>query len=198
MKRCVLLTILALSGCADEELPSNPLPDLSETKLDDFNFSQPVDYMEQRLVYFMGSETNQDDYTIVNEFSPDSKAGLTETQLLFLSQTVSIGGLGTGCFPGSCTYYFVIIDGESVFTIDNELDLMELIGEVDSPAELQLVLFSEQHYPLFYEEVEDGYRVLASWSDCSGGSGEDLLEVDRQGNVTLIKHINKKQENTIC
>jgi hypothetical protein len=100
--------------------------------------------------------------------------------------------------PASCSFYFVIVDGESVLIIDNELDLMELIGDVDSPAELHLVLFSGQHYPLFYEVVEDGYRVLASWSNCSGGSGQDLLAVDRLGNITLIKHINKKQENTMC
>lgn len=193
-----MLTILALLGCANEELHSNPLPYLSETKLDDFNFSQPIDYMEQRLVHFMGAETDQNDYTIANQFNSVRKADLTAAQLLFLSRAVSIGELGTGCMPAACTYYFVIVDGESVFTIDNELDLMLLIGDVYSPAELHLVLFSEHHYPLFYKEVEDGYRVLASWSDCSCGSGEDLLEVDRRGNVTLIRHINKKQENTMC
>jgi hypothetical protein len=198
MKRCCLLAILALSGCANEELPSNPLPYLSETRLVDFNFSQPIDYMEHRLIYFMGAQTNPNDYTIVTEFSPAIKSGLTETQLLFLSQAVSLGGLGSGCMPASCSFYFVIVYGESVLIIDNELDLMELIGDVDSPAELHLVLFSGQHYPLFYEVVEDGYRVLASWSNCSGGSGQDLLAVDRLGNITLIKHINKKQENTMC
>ncbi|MGK0382082.1 MAG: hypothetical protein ACI8QG_001846 [Flavobacteriales bacterium] len=143
MKRCCLLTILALSGCANEELPSSPLPYLSETNLNDFNFSQPIDYMKQRLVYFMGAEANPHDYTIVTEYGPLSKVNLNETQSLFLSQTVSLGDLGIGCMPASCIYYFVMVDGCSVFIIDNELDLMALISNVHSPAELHIVLFSK-------------------------------------------------------
>lgn len=180
---------------SDEDLPNIPLAKLSETNLADFNFNENVEYLEKRR-YFHGELS--DNFHINNEFDPGIKAELSDVQLANLHQSTSTSGIGNGCQPVSCTYYFVTLEQNIATVIDNKLDLHSLIGDVDTPAELHLILQGSKYHPLYYQYSENGFMVLSSWSDCNGASGETLLEVDIAGNVVVIKEISSKQENLVC
>ncbi|MFT4938811.1 MAG: hypothetical protein ACI88A_001841 [Paraglaciecola sp.] len=186
--------IVSCSG-SEDNLPTTPVENLSETKLADFNFSSNVEYMEKRY-FFHGDELAN--YQVSDEFDSEIKATLTETQLSNIQQATTSAGIGLGCLPQSCTFYFVTLEQEVAIVIDNDLDLETLIGDVDTPAELHLVLLNSKYHPKYYQVIANGFRVVARWSDCNGGSGEDLLEIDRAGNIVLIKEIEKEQNNTVC
>jgi hypothetical protein len=186
--------IVSCSG-SEDNLPTIPVKSLSETRLADFNFSYNVEYMEKRT-FFYGDE--RDNFQVSDEFDSEIKAVLTQPQLSNIQQATASSGIGMGCLPGSCTFYFVTLEQEVAIAIDNDLDLETLIGDVDMPAELHLVLLSSKYYPRYYQKISNGFKVVASWSDCNGGSGEDLLEIDSSGNVILIKEIQKEQNNTVC
>jgi len=197
--RNILATIcfLILASCNDlnDDLPNIALKSLADTKLADFNFDSTVEYMEKRM-FFFGDDV--DNFHVNNEFDLQIKLTLTDVQLLNLEQATSGTGIGFGCLPASCTFYFVFLEQDVAVVIDNVLDLESLLGEIDRPAELHLVLMNGKYYPQFYKEIESGFSVVASWADCNGGSGEDLLQIDRAGNVVLIKEIAKRQENIVC
>jgi hypothetical protein len=184
-------------GCSGSEdnLPTIPVANLSETKLADFNFGYNVEYMEKRT-FFYGDDL--DNFQISDEFDSEIKATFTEEQLSTIQQVTSSSGIGSGCLPESCAFYFVTLEQGVAKAIDNDLDLETLIGDVDMPAELHLVLLSSKYYPMYYQEASNGFRVVARWFDCNGGKGEDLLEIDSAGNITFIKEIEKEQTNTVC
>ena len=187
--------ILVSCSGSEDNLQSIPVKNLSETKLADFNFSSNVEYMEKRTLFY-GDEL--DNFDVSHEFDSEIKATLTETQLSNIQQATTPSGIGFGCLPGSCTFYFVTLKQEVAIVIDNALDLKTLTGDVDTPAELHLVLLGSKYYPQYYQETTNGFRVVATWPDCNGGSGEDLLEIDSAGNVVLLKEINMRQDNTVC
>lgn len=189
-----LFTLVSCSD-SDDDFPVVALKSLADTKLADFNFDSNVEYMEKRT-FFLGEEV--DNFQVSDEFDPEIKAALSDVQLSTLQQATTSSGIGSGCMPASCTFYFVTFEQDVVTVIDNVLDLETLLGEIDRPAELHLVLLNSKYYAQFYEEIENGFRVIASWNDCNGATGEDLLEIDSEGNVVLIKEIAKRQVNFLC
>ena len=186
--------MVSCSG-SEDNLPNISLKKLSETRLADFNFSSNVEYMEKRTFFYGDALEN---FKVTDEFDSKIKATLTQAQLSNIQQATTSSGIGVGCLPQSCTFYFVSLEQEVAIAIDNDLDLDTLIGDVDTPAELHLVFLSSKYYPQYYQEISNGFKVVARWSDCNGGSGEDLLEIDSSGNVILIKEIQKEQNNTVC
>lgn len=191
------LCVFAIAACSDsdDDLPNIPVKKLSELKLVDFNFSSNVDYMEMRYL-FSGDEP--ENFLISYEFDTEIKGALTETQLSNLKQSTALSGIGSGCLPSFCTFYFVTLDQEVALVIDNALDLQILVGDIDVPAELHLVLFTRKYFPLYYEKISDGFRVVAGLSGCNGEAGEDLLEVDSTGNVVFIREVDRRAVSAVC
>lgn len=193
---CLAFTLL---GCgSDDNIPSNEIPRLSDTKLEDFKFSKPISYFEERLFFVFEQNNSADNYKVTSQFNPETKENLTETENLYLSQAFSNIGMDVSCSPARCQGYFVTVHEEEVLVVNNKLDLMTLVGEVDTPAEIHFVFYSEPYFPHYYEEIDNGYMVLAYSGGCDGSYTEDLLEVDRLGNVTFIKNINTVKTDTEC
>lgn len=206
---CLSLTILTLvSACSDtgsgddldldsgfQNLPNIQLERLGDVQLEDFNFSVQVDYMEWRQLFI--SDTAPES-KVIGEYDTDIKDSFAESLLLNLQNAESTTGVGLQCLPAACVNYLVTVEGEMVTVFDNVLDIIALIGEVDTPAEIHLVLLSTDFSAELYKETDDGFQVIAVLNNCGGTIVKTLLEIDSLGNVTELRVVSETVTNTVC
>lgn len=204
---CLVISLLTLvTACSDSgddnvldsgfrNLPENQLVRFRDAQLENFNFSEQVDYMEWRQVLI--NATDQEP-RVVAEYDLDIKQRFSESQLLNLENAVTNTGVGLQCLPAACVNYFVTVQGEMVTVIDNFLDILALIGELDTPAEIHLVLIPTDFSAELYREIAGGFQVVAVLNKCSGNIVRYLLEIDRSGNVTELGIVSEVATNVVC
>lgn len=188
------------SGGPNKNLPITPFPDLASYRLSDFSLSKPLNYWQ------IETQTYDDPFldpdfvarsSVIFQFDENIFEGLSsELQDEILSQN-SNAGFSYSCIPSSCAIYGVILEEGRVDLIISEEELLELFGEIDTTAELDIWLWMSNYESRLYETTDTGYRVVAVeiyQSDVCGGTvDEDLLEVTADGTITELRRISRQQ-----
>jgi hypothetical protein len=197
--------VFCINACnSDKDYPSEPIPELTEFNFTDFSLIEGVTYFEQRVVPRQ-RENSEGEYILNDgsffwvsyEFDSSIKSTLPETLLFNLNSTYSSRGFFGGCMPSSCGSYFAYLKNETTFIIDNKTDFLSFIGEVDTLANLQLLLRTNTYSGLFYKKVNDGYEVVANQFSC-GNSIKYLLQISKHRDITVLETIEIKDNGTVC
>jgi len=197
--------VFCINACnSDKDYPSEVIPEFTEFNFKDFSFIEGVTYFEERLVP-MDIENSEGEYNlndgssfrVTYEFDTEIKSTLSETILFNLNSTYSLKGVFGGCLPWSCAYNYAYLKDEIAYIVDNNTDLISLIGEVDTLADLQLLLRTNRYSGLFYKKRNDGYEVIASKSSCTH-TIKHLLHVSLFGDFTVLETIENKDRGTVC
>ncbi|BDX05604.1 hypothetical protein [Planctobacterium marinum] len=169
-----------------------------DTSLSDFRLNPQPDYFEVRA-YSPNSSESEDasDYEVYYEFDAAIKTKFAEPALLALQEVNSEYGYTVGCYPIICHVYIAALYDETATIVDNQLDLLNFLGEIDRPAELHFII-NHLETAQYYRKVESGYEVLTSWFDCNGRNGVNLQYVDEFGNVTLLEELLNQSVNMVC
>ncbi len=99
--------------------------------------------------------------------------------------------------PNSITNGFVIDDKGTIWRLNEIEDIIDILGEIDTSAEVQLVLWLYgKHHGKRYKKVSDGYEVISEnfRSICDGIDDYEeystySLHVNREGKVTKEKRL---------
>jgi len=197
--------VFCINACnSDKDYPSEVIPELTEFNFTDFSLIEGVTYFEQRVVP-IDRENSEGEYILNDgsffwvsyEFDSSMKSTLSETLLFNLNSTYSSVGFFGGCLPGICGSYFAYLKGETTYIIDNKIDFISFIGEVDTLANLQLLLRTNSYSGLFYKKGNDGYEVVASQFSCTH-TIKHLLQVSKHGDITVLETIENKSTGTDC
>jgi len=197
--------VFCINACnSDKDYPSEVIPELTEFNFTDFSLIDGVTYFEERLVP-MDIENSEGEYilndgssfSVTYEFDTEVKSTLSETILFNLNSTYSVKGVFGGCLPWSCAYNYAYLKNETAHVVDNNTDFISLIGEVDTLADLQLLLRTNRYSGLFYKKVNDDYEVIASKSSCTH-TIKKLLLVSKHGDITVLETIENKDRGTVC
>lgn len=201
----IIGVIFSLSACdSDNDYPSKVIPELTEFNFIDFSLVEGVTYLEGRSTP-MDIENSEGEYIlndgsffyVTYEFDSKIKNTLSETILFNLNSTYSSRGFFGGCLPFSCASYFAYLKDEITYIIDNKTDFLSLIGEVDTLADLQLLLRINRYSGQFYKKVNDGYEVVAEQFSCTH-TIKHLLQVSKHGDITVLEIIENKDRGTDC
>jgi len=105
--------------------------------------------------------------------------------------------------PSNVTHGFSIDDKGTIWRLNEVKDIIDILGEIDTPAEAQLVLWLHGKYQgKRYRKVSHGYEIITEdrRSSCDGVDDYEeyfsyLLHVGMQGKITkkkLLKHTKHK------
>lgn len=105
--------------------------------------------------------------------------------------------------PNSITHGFSIDDKGTIWRLNEAEDIIDILGEIDTPAEAQLVLWLHGKYQgRRYRKVSNGYEIITEdrRSTCDGVDDYEeyfsyRLHLSKQGKVTkknLLKHTKHK------
>ncbi len=106
--------------------------------------------------------------------------------------------------PNSITNGFSIDDKGTIWRLNEVKDVLDILGEIDTPAEAQFVLWLHGKDPAkSYRKVAKGYEVLIenkTLSPCDGKKDYEEIfiyqrEISKQGKISkqkLIKHTKKE------
>ena len=161
-----------------------------EYSLQDFDFENDIDHLEIRLA----CETGDDLVFRPSDFGLATFNSLSDSQQQRIEDTVSSSGFLPQCglsLYGACSVYLVSWkDGTEI--IASLEALRDLMGTIDSDAELALWMYANDFNVHSFEAKEDGngYWVIADIPDedrCCSDSEEGLLNVDSVGNIVIEK-----------
>ena len=96
----------------------------------------------------------------------------------------STTGFSASCLPGFCPEYAVAIIDGNISLIDSKSLLLEFLGLIDSPAELDIWLWAHELWARFHQQTESGYLAVVAWDDYCGTRGEDLVHISKNGTIT--------------
>lgn len=195
----ILICSLYLMGC--DELNKNKkdgLPDLffkNEYILSDFNLNANYLYWEIRRGALPGQDVST--YEVIAKYDDVSYSHLDSTQIQIINATSSQNGFAGQCLPSYCPIYAVALIDYDVSIIDSVSKLKAFFGEIDTEAELFILLSYAQDYalstePETYEETDYGYLVVLKWDTLCQLRGKDLVKVYRDGTIEKIKEISRE------
>lgn len=198
MKYAILILVsIVLSSCGSDNssgnLPTIPMPELESFELSDFSLSKPLDYWQIEQGSLV--ETSPDE--VLYQFDADIYDGLSDELKANIDAQNSNSGFTYSCEPSSCAYYGVTLEGNVVDLVVSSEELVELFDEIDTAAELSILVWANRYSAKLYEPVTGGYRVVADLISCETES-EELLEVDSDGSLTQIRVISSRSTGVVC
>lgn len=190
MKYAILiLTSLFLSACGSDSdsranLPATPFQELDSYELSDFNLSSSLDYWEIVRAYDVPDVPNdklyQFDADTFDTYSDEIKEDISEQSTN--SSFVYYGD------PSGSRHYGVTLEGAFVDLVISKEELVSLFGEIDTEAELNILMWANRYEAKLFEQTETGFRTLVEVFTCDGG-GELLLEVTATGDIQTIRTV---------
>jgi len=192
-----------------------PLEHISTYKASDYNLKKGLEYLELRqyeskennklrdkpytvLLSFYRKPLNSFDKRTIKKFKK-LKPNIEPKSNIKKSHYESFG---VGCYY---KYNAFVIDSDRRFWRMNTIeDIIGYLGEIDTPAELQTVLWlRDKSSGVKYRAIKGGYEVVYSSMDIMGGAKyctEEIyiLRVDKMGKFLSEKHIKSKKTKTMC
>lgn len=165
--RVQVLLLAAGAGCGDSPT------DIDDLDLDEFD-ALPV---LENLDYGAVTTAEEYDYWVFRRAfegsvgtpiaAVGSRESLPPEVQDELDATVTEEGFGPGCPPGTCHQYIASVSGTSVRVWASVQDLVEFLGEVDTPEDAALLVHAHGYYWAGEKEsgavraVTGGYELIA-------------------------------------
>ena len=113
-----------------------------------------------------------------------------------------------GCLPSYCFYYIKYQTQEENLVVASKEDLLNFLGEIDSPGEALLVARANAYYWAVNDknsgavkETQDGFEliVMQTVSYCLPFQTNRFhLKVDREGNITIVSEEIAEVDENAC
>ena len=117
-------------------------------------------------------------------------------------------GFISGCLPSYCFYYIKYQTQEENLVIASKEDLLNFLGEIDTPSEALLVVRANNYYWAVNDknsgavkETQDGFEliVMQTVSYCLPlQTNRFHLKVDREGNITIVSEEIAEIDENAC
>ncbi len=182
------------SSANPQELPETPFSDSSDYLRTDFDLSLEADYWEIRRAPIDDSE---DEGETLFSFDAGTREELSSTAEAELAEADSNTGFAEGCAPMHCPIFAVAVVDDTAYLQASEGELLGLLGELNTEAELYIWLYANEYSGEAYEEVDGGYSVIATWNGSCDIGREDLLFVDYNGVITKQETL-ENPEFSVC
>jgi len=168
-----------------QALPQNEFS--ATTNLSDFNLNDSYIYWEIRRGNMSHQDASED--TVRIQYDAQIYDTLTPEQLTLLSAADTDSGFEYNCQPGICPLYAVALLENTSVIIDSKSEVLNFLGEIDTPAELKWLLSigSGARSTTFYETNDLGYLAIHVINDLCGTSTTQLVQVYVSGTVEVIK-----------
>jgi hypothetical protein len=197
------------------------LKELKAYDLRDFNLRDDVSYLEIRLYTKRAKEEEFDRKYNVKVAMGTMPLSSFDARLVRkfkrvkpnLSNETNIKRVGF-CLMLGCTHIlgngFMINKDKKIWTMNMREDIVQMIGQVDTPAEVRLVLwlhdknlasYDKDEYQ--YKKVSDGYEILHKYTNTLSNIGECghftyEMFVTKDGKVSKNKFLTKSTKNVDC
>jgi len=214
-----LINRLSKSNTPDTWQKLKLLKDYSPT---DFNLKKGVEYLEIRT-YFKGQRNRE--YN-TKKYQIDVSMGQTplsffEPKLIKMFKKVAPNlsketnlKYMSFCLMGGCAFKisngFMIDSRKKMWVMNTTEDILNMIGEVDTPAEAKLVLWlnnkkrGEQKEDIYqYHQSTNGYKILYEYDNHLSNFGECghfiyEMFIGKDGNITQKKLLKKSESKQGC
>ena len=117
-------------------------------------------------------------------------------------------GFISGCLPSYCFYYVKYQTQEENLVVASKEDLLNFLGEIDSPGEALLIARANAYYWAVnnknngaIKETQDGFEliVMQTVSYCLPFQTNRFhLKVDREGNITIVSEEIAEVDENAC
>jgi hypothetical protein len=166
--------------------------------LSDFHLCDEYNYWEIRRGALPQQDVTDDE--VIAKYDDISFNNLDSTQVQIVTDAVSQGGFAVQCLPSFCPIYAVALRDYNVTIIDSRSGLIDFFGEIDTEAELSVLLNYDQSYqlrtqPELYEQTADGFLVVLKWDTLCQLRGKDLVKVYKDGEIKKIREISRESYN---
>ena len=214
-----LINRLSKQESTDQWQKLKPLEDYSP---DDFNLKKGVEYLEIRT-YHKGQKEKKyrtKDYSIAIRMG-ETPLSFFEPKLIKafkkiapnLSNETNIKQVGF-CLMSGCVSKisngFMIDSHNKMWVMNTTEDILNMIGEVDTPAEAKLVLWlddkrmGEPEEDIYqYQKVDNGYKILYEYDNSLSNLGECghfiyEMFITKNGKITQKKLLKKSEPKNGC
>lgn len=224
-----LMFLVALSSCNNSvtpDTPWKPLKPLKAYQSKDFKFDDAIDYLEIRQ-YEKTTEGSRtpNGRRVVNDYDPKKYTRLfsyvrkplnafeKQTVAAFKSKAPVIndatdikkkGLFGMTFSRSNRSNAFYINNKNQVGRFNKKRELISALGNIDTPAELQLVVWLEKDSEgKKYRKVSDGYEVISEYSNQLHNLGEcghftHQVHIGKNGKILSYKLLEKKDNEVGC
>lgn len=222
MKKILLLiSTLIFLGCSNSALKT--FQPIKEYKIDEYKLKKGVEYLEIREYIQSPSQSKYDieNYgTIITMQSKPLESFSPKLMKAFKKIKPNLGKESNirssrFCLMRGCTSRisngFMIDSNNKIWVLNEVKDILEMIGEVDTPAEVNLVLWlndkhrsiSDKNYKDKYRKTSEGYTIISQYDNSISNSGECGLftyEIDiaKNGEMTKKKLLKKEASKHGC
>jgi len=186
------ITLLGCQSDGDDALPNTQFA--SSYQLSDFNLNDSYNYWEVRRGNMQHQAEEADEVMV--RFNDEIHASLTTEQRELLANADTNNGYDAQCLPSYCPIYGVALLNDNAVVIESKSDLLEFFGDIDTEAELAHLLSIGYSTPKFFQKNDLGYKAILGWDSLCGQRGENLIQVDFDGTITIIKELSTEEYNS--
>lgn len=199
------------------------LKSLKEYSESDYTLKEGVEYLEIRE-YFQDitqKRYNTKKYRVtitmhrstLKSFSPKMVKKFKASSPILSKQTNIKAS--TLCFMRGCVSHisngFMIDSHKKMWRMNTVKDIIEMLGEIDTPAEAKIILWlydknrdtSDKNYKDKYRKTPKGYTVISEYDNSIDNFGECgnftyRISISKEGKITEKILINKKSSKNGC
>lgn len=218
----VLLWVLLLSAVHAKDTKWHTLKSFEVYPASAYTLREGVEYLEIRTyVWGIQSKTYSKKYIVtaklgkkpLNSFDPKVVKKFKASSPN-LTEKTNIRKYGF-CVMAGCTSYisngFMIDKKQKIWRMNEVSDVLSMLGEVDTPAEVKLVLWlndnnrgtSDLNHKDKYRKTSKGYAILSEYDNSMSNFGECGLftyeiNISKQGKITQKKLLKKRDSPHGC
>lgn len=211
----IVLLALLLTGVHAKGVKWQKLKEIEKYSGSDYNLKEGVEYLEVRqYVWRAPQKVNKNNYSVpVSAYKIPLKSFESKIVKKFknlapnFTKQANIRNIGycymSGCTSSLCNGF--MIDNNGKFWSMNEVgDVINFLGEIDTPAEVKLVLWlNKEAHEDKYSKTSKGYTVISEYDNSIDNFGECgyftyRLRINRRGKITEKKLLKKGPSKDGC
>jgi len=204
-----MLLILLVTGMYAKGMKWKELKSLNAYQSKAYHLQEGVDYLEVReYIWETPNEVDKNNYTVVmsayktslKSFEP-KKVKRFKSLAPNFNKEANIRKIGNCLMSGCifrCTNGFMIDTEKKIWRMNEISDVIKYLGNIDTPAELKLVLWlnQEAHDKDKYRKTDNGYTVISEYENDINNFGECgyfvyRLNISKKGKITEKKLLKK-------
>ena len=202
MFKIVLLALL-LTGVYGKGVKWQVLKSLNEYPASAYTLKEGVSYFEIREYMKQNSKYNTKKHKIVfSAYTRSLDSYVSSVRTKFRRQLPSITKktnmrkitkkLRSGAYEYVICNGFMIDSDEKIWRMNTTKDAIEMLGEIDTPAEVQAVLWLNKKYEAnSYRKTSKGYEVRIKYGNTSNKCG-DIVTITKKGKIVNYRSLKQK------